>query len=476
MSRCATQAYGLYRGRTTAAVEDLSWARDGRWLAVGTRNRAICVFPVNPYGGKSDIRSHMDGRVRNVDIIELHLITLTPLVKLRGSKNASAERPTALLAFMFISPSDVSSSPNLMFLFAPRSVVNSPMFSPPKLKRGANYQGVLVFDPQGGILSLRRWTIKKHLVMERGVSGGVAASVQALGAASVSLPGMGGAGPLSPSPSNKVSATSSKSPTSSGIAELPTELAAKESIEAAWVLKRGRDWVEKMPVQPPQTPAADSRRGGDWLAEGEISTRSTSTRALPRPLYPSHQFSFHTLRGDCHALAVEISAYSSGGGEPAFVESFSSPRDIRRVSSSFLMDPSPQLSLVVSITPTCRPFCLCTPTALLVQSPSVILFPSERWLGLGTASAGVLVGFEGRCIKLVRRFGIFTAYIMVATNLVQGTCYVRYADGNKSSQPGATCSRLPVGQANLLRKRVRRISNLRLNLRCHRRHQRRRQH
>ncbi|KAF8952387.1 hypothetical protein BDZ97DRAFT_1930866 [Flammula alnicola] len=282
-------------------VEDLDWARDGRWLAVGTRNRTIHVFPVNPYGGKSDIRSHMDGRVRNVDIIYREF--------------------TDVLA--------------------------------PKLKRGTNYQDVLVFDPQDGILSLRRLTIEKHLVKEQGVSGGVAASVQALGVTSISLPGMGGAGRLSSSPSNKANATSSKSPTSAGIADPPMELAAKESIEATWDLKRGRDWVEmKMPVQPRQMPAADSRRGGDWLAEGEISTCSLSTRVLPRSLYLSHQFSFHTLGEDYHALirryqfdipgvkievrkAVEISAYSSGGGESAFVESFSSPRDIRRVSSSF---------------------------------------------------------------------------------------------------------------------------------------------
>ena len=42
------------------------WAR---WLAVGTRNRTVHVFGVNPYGGKPDVRSHVEGRVRNVDVI-----------------------------------------------------------------------------------------------------------------------------------------------------------------------------------------------------------------------------------------------------------------------------------------------------------------------------------------------------------------------------------------------------------------------
>jgi WD40 repeat protein len=63
------QVYTLRRGRTSAVVEDVSWSKDGRWLAIGTRNRTVHVFPVNPYGGKTDIDSHLEGRVRNVDVI-----------------------------------------------------------------------------------------------------------------------------------------------------------------------------------------------------------------------------------------------------------------------------------------------------------------------------------------------------------------------------------------------------------------------
>jgi hypothetical protein len=58
--------YDLRRGRTSAVVEGVDWAQDGRWLAIGTRNRTVHVFPVNPYGGKVDVKSHMEGRVRNV--------------------------------------------------------------------------------------------------------------------------------------------------------------------------------------------------------------------------------------------------------------------------------------------------------------------------------------------------------------------------------------------------------------------------
>ena len=58
--------YDLRRGRTSAVVEGVDWAQDGRWLAIGTRNRTVHVFPVNPYGGKVDVKSHLEGRVRNV--------------------------------------------------------------------------------------------------------------------------------------------------------------------------------------------------------------------------------------------------------------------------------------------------------------------------------------------------------------------------------------------------------------------------
>lgn len=96
-----------------------------------------------------------------------------------------------------------------------------------------------------------------------------------------------------------------------------------------------------------------------WLAQAELSTYSRSPRILPRPIYLSHQFAFHTLGEDYHALIrryqfdigigarghkievrreVQASAYPAGGGE-SFVEGFSAPRDMRArnrtLSSSF---------------------------------------------------------------------------------------------------------------------------------------------
>ena len=65
----SVKMYTLRRGRTSAVVEGADWSKDGRWLAIGTRKRTVHVFPVNPYGGKTDIASHLEGRVRNVDAI-----------------------------------------------------------------------------------------------------------------------------------------------------------------------------------------------------------------------------------------------------------------------------------------------------------------------------------------------------------------------------------------------------------------------
>ena len=65
----SVKMYILRRGRTSAVVEGADWSKDGRWLAIGTRKRTVHVFPVNPYGGQADIASHLEGRVRNVDVI-----------------------------------------------------------------------------------------------------------------------------------------------------------------------------------------------------------------------------------------------------------------------------------------------------------------------------------------------------------------------------------------------------------------------
>ncbi|SRR5260221_7508285 len=57
--------YDLRRGRTSAVVENLDWATDGRWIAVSTQKRTVHIFATNPYGGQPDGQSHVKGRVCN---------------------------------------------------------------------------------------------------------------------------------------------------------------------------------------------------------------------------------------------------------------------------------------------------------------------------------------------------------------------------------------------------------------------------
>lgn len=58
--------YDLQRGRTNAVIENISWNDDMRWVAVGSRKRTVHVFPVNPYGGRPDDSSHLEGHVKNI--------------------------------------------------------------------------------------------------------------------------------------------------------------------------------------------------------------------------------------------------------------------------------------------------------------------------------------------------------------------------------------------------------------------------
>lgn len=60
------RVYGLQRGRTNAVIEDVSWNDDMRWVAIGSKKRTVHVFPINPYGGRPDDGSHLEGRVRDM--------------------------------------------------------------------------------------------------------------------------------------------------------------------------------------------------------------------------------------------------------------------------------------------------------------------------------------------------------------------------------------------------------------------------
>jgi len=170
-------------------------------------------------------------------------------------------------------------------------------------------------------------------------------SVPNLGGTSISLPGISSSGRLGSSPPN----SSGRSLGPPQMTDIPVELVGRDSTVATWNLKRGQHWKEvRGTLQQPSNASLHVPKSSS-LAEAELSTCSRSHRLLPRSIYLSHQFSFHALGEDYHALIrrfhlgvggckievrreVEVSAYSAGTGE-SFVAGFSAPLHVRRPSS-----------------------------------------------------------------------------------------------------------------------------------------------
>lgn len=57
--------YTLHRGDTTAKVIDMAFSQDSRWVTVSTHRGTTHVFPVTPYGGNINVRTHCKARVVN---------------------------------------------------------------------------------------------------------------------------------------------------------------------------------------------------------------------------------------------------------------------------------------------------------------------------------------------------------------------------------------------------------------------------
>ena len=57
--------YVLHRGDTGAKVQDISFAPDSRWVAVSTLRGTTHIFPITPYGGAVNVRTHTSPRVVN---------------------------------------------------------------------------------------------------------------------------------------------------------------------------------------------------------------------------------------------------------------------------------------------------------------------------------------------------------------------------------------------------------------------------
>lgn len=362
--------YRLRRGRSQAVVNDAAWASDGRWAAIGTLRPTVHVFAINPYGGKPDLKSHMEGKVLNSNELQLSFEELTPLVRLRALKSATSEQSKPGLSFTFIESSEACLPTSLLPTNpGPGHVVGSAEVgsSPHHRPRPTNYQDMLVFDHHDGILSLRRITTEVR-AKEQGlsVSASMSMSAAALSATSISLPGLGGAGKLSSSASPSSAGFSVSSSATSG-KQVPSvdfhvthELVGKAAVVATWNLQRRKVWEEVrqsigVGVQTRGQARPSPKATRSYLADAELSTFSRSSQIVPRSIYLSHQFSFYSLGEDYHALIrrsqldisgqkievrkeVVVSAFSSAhGASEAFVEGFlsSSSRDTRRHSGSF---------------------------------------------------------------------------------------------------------------------------------------------
>jgi WD40 repeat protein len=61
--------YRLSRGYTNASVGEnaVAWSSDSRWCGVATGRGTVHMFGINPFGGPTDVRSHLRGWVGNVD-------------------------------------------------------------------------------------------------------------------------------------------------------------------------------------------------------------------------------------------------------------------------------------------------------------------------------------------------------------------------------------------------------------------------
>lgn len=255
--------YDLRRGRTSAIIDELVWADDGRWLAVGTRKRTVHLYALNPYGGPTDEASHLEKRVANVSelvscqiidniyrslkpfVIQQPLSTeLTPLVRLRALKGQPNDRhpPTSTFTFLgtgvalplslmppvALPAHSISSSPSSVHSSSPGQQLEPP----------GSHEDMLIFDPHDGKLSLRRITLSKRSKDD------LSATIRgvAVPSASISLPGVSTLSRIAGSSANLV--TPIRQPSALSRMMERSELVARDHVVATWLLKRSVDWKE----------------------------------------------------------------------------------------------------------------------------------------------------------------------------------------------------------------------------------------
>lgn len=235
----------------------------------------IDVFGINPYGGKPDDISHLDGRVRNPSSLQAWPVTVHPTIRLKAT--ARDGFPAPIYKFLPMAVSRASS------LLSPARVGRSPTehsFGTPKY----GFQDVLGFSSMTGLLTLRRCNLS---LPSPAVTPADSARRPPGADFSRSLPASGVSMMMSLMPANTPE----------------TGLKASETLVASWDLKRDRTWdVVKDVVDTVKPTHIRDRKdlASVPLAQAELSTHNP--RILPPSTYASHQFNFFGLEEDWHAL------------------------------------------------------------------------------------------------------------------------------------------------------------------------------
>ncbi|KAI0751945.1 hypothetical protein C8Q80DRAFT_1269094 [Daedaleopsis nitida] len=340
LAQSMQHVYTLRRGHTSAVVDAMEWAHDKLWFGMATRKRTIHVFALNPLGGRPDGNSHLAGKVVNPTELKSSSTELSPLVRVR-LKPLAQDAANVPCAFTFLRSSEAALPPSLLppasvhfsASSSPSSVSSSGLSKPvspaQRPTRPTNYKDLLVFDPADGALTLRRIFVERPAPDQAVIPG----SIPIAGGMSISLPGMSTLSRMGASASPPSSGASPRP--ASGLTQMmerATDVVGRESVVGTWALARGRDWPEvrqslrvwqagrlraervakaESVFSPPSSIDDDlftdrrllpRTRTHSWLARAELSTFSTRPRILPRLIYLSHQFAFHALGEDYHAL------------------------------------------------------------------------------------------------------------------------------------------------------------------------------
>ncbi|KAJ6509844.1 hypothetical protein DFH09DRAFT_1333954 [Mycena vulgaris] len=168
-----TQLHELRRGRTGAVVQGVAGARDGRFVTLATRRRAVHVFAVNPYGGRVDVRSHVGARVRDGE-------GAAEGGGAHGQNGGEAEAaPLAPLAMAFVPPAH---TPGPASPVSPDTHFTNGSGNNNAHTGARGVQDVFVFDPADGVLSLRRVTLALEAAHEpAGLPPSISVSLPAAG-------------------------------------------------------------------------------------------------------------------------------------------------------------------------------------------------------------------------------------------------------------------------------------------------------